>query len=223
VLFVPTTAPPGKLDAARAYGSEVRLVGTTFVERRDAAETFAAEHDLALVSPFDDARIIAGQGTCGLEITEDLEDIDVVIAPIGGGGLVAGLCLAITEARPSVSIVGVEVQGADTMGQALITGNPVAISPPETVADALTAFQVGALPFSIARERIAGPVGVDDDAILDAVRFLLARARLVVEPSGAVGVAALLSGRLALEGRSAVIILSGGNADPSILIRALTG
>jgi threonine dehydratase len=90
---MPTTAPLGKLDAAQAYGSEVRLVGTTFVERRDAAETFAAEHDLALVPPFDDPHIIAGQGTCGLEITEDLEDIDVVIAPIGGGGLVAGLCL----------------------------------------------------------------------------------------------------------------------------------
>lgn len=221
VLFMPVTTPSIKIDAARAYGAEVRLAGTTSTERRTAAEDLASQEGLVVIAPFDDAQVIAGQGTCGLEITEQLDDVDIVVAPIGGGGLIAGLCLAIADAWPPASVIGIEPQGSDAMGAALRSGRPVTIPPPTTIADGLMALQVGELPFAIARELLSDTLAVDDRAILDAVRFLLTRARLVVEPSGAVAVAALLDGQLPLAGRTAVVVLSGGNAAPSILTTAL--
>jgi threonine dehydratase len=217
VLFVPVTAPSVKIDAARAYGADVRPVGTTLTERQIAAEQLALDENLILVPPFDDPRVIAGQGTCGLELAEDAPDFDLLIAPVGGGGLVAGLAVALGALRPSTEVVGVEPRNANAMTAALAAGRPVTIPPPATIADGLMAQRVGELPFSIARERLSTTVLVDDTTILDAVRFLLTRARLVAEPSGAVGVAALLAGSLPLAGRTAIVVVSGGNLDPSLL------
>jgi threonine dehydratase len=221
VIFMPTTAPRTKVDAARGYGAEVRFAGTTSPERKAAAEDAVAREGLAMVPPFDDARIVAGQGTCLLEAFEDVPEPDVVLVPVGGGGLCAGSATVAAALRPATRVLGIEPTTADAMTRALAAGQVVTITPPRTIADGLMPLAVGALPFAVARRHVAGTVLVDDDAIRRAVRFLATRAKLVVEPSGAVGVAALLSGLVRLDGRTAIAVLSGGNVAPEFLAEVL--
>lgn len=226
VVFMPETAPAGKVAAARGYGADVRFAGTTSVDRRREAERLAASEGLTVVPPFDHPDIIAGQGSVGLEILEQLEELatefasaapDHLLVPVGGGGLLAGVSLVLKEARPDVRIHGVEPEAADGLYRALAAGEPVDTPVAPTIADGLCPLRIGSLPFEIVRERIVGSILVTDAEIRKAVHFLLTRARLVVEPSGAVGVAALLSGKLKLDGGVAVVVLSGGNADPALL------
>lgn len=226
VVFMPETAPAGKVAAARGYGADVRFAGTTSVDRRREAERLAASEGLTVVPPFDHPDIIAGQGSVGLEILEQLEELatefasaapDHLLVPVGGGGLLAGVSLVLKEARPDVRIHGVEPEAANGLYRALAAGEPVDTPVAPTIADGLCPLRIGSLPFEIVRERVAGSILVTDAEIRKAVHFLLTRARLVVEPSGAVGVAALLSGKLKLGGGVAVVVLSGGNADPALL------
>lgn len=221
VIFMPTSAPRTKVDAARGYGAEVRFAGTTSPERKAAAEHAVATEGFVMVPPFDDARIVAGQGTCLLEVFEELPTPGFVLVPVGGGGLCAGSALVAASCSQTTRVLGVEPHTADAMTRALAAGEVVTIAPPRTIADGLMPLAAGALPFALAREHLAGTVLVDDDAIRAAVRFLALRAKLIVEPSGAVGVAALLSGRVRLEGASAVVILSGGNVAPQFLAEIL--
>jgi threonine dehydratase len=209
VVFMPEDAPAAKVAAARAYGAEVRFAGLLSPERKRAAEEAARDEGLVVIPPFDDPRIVAGQGTVGLEILEQVPGVDVVLVPVGGGGLLAGVSLALEQA--DAVIHGVEPSAAPGMARALAAGAPVTIEPGPTRADGLKPVRVGDLPFAIVKERVAGVALVGEEAIAEAVRFLATRAKLVVEPSGAVGVAALLEGAIALDGRTAVVGLSGGN------------
>lgn len=213
VVFMPEDAPKMKSDAARGYGAEVRFAGLTSDDRRAACLAAMKADGLVLVPPFDDARIIAGQGTCGLELFEQAPvEIDEVLVPVGGGGLVAGIALVAAERGARVH--GVEPLTGNVLHAALAAGRPVDIPPPRTIADGLKPLRLGELNFAVVKDRVCQSILVTDEEIRTAMRFLMTRAKLVVEPSGAVGVAALLSGRLPLEGRSAVVVLSGGNFDP---------
>jgi len=226
VIFMPEDTPQPKVDAACGYGAEVRRAGLTSTERKLAAEAAAANEGFVIIPPFDHPHIVAGQGTVGLEIVEQVPDLEVVITPVGGGGLIAGIGVVLAAERPAARLVGVEAEAAPALSLAIERGAPVTIEPGSTLADGLKPVRVGELPFRIVAGRFAaGALGVelvDETSLRDAVRFLVTRARLIVEPSGAAGVAAILSGRLDLRGRTVVVVLSGGNVSTEVLAAILS-
>jgi threonine dehydratase len=213
VIVMLDQSVPHKLEATRALGAEVILGGRTSVALKERAEREAAERGFVYVPPFDDPEIIAGQGTVGLEILEDLPDVRSVVVPVGGGGLISGIAAAIKESRPHVRVFGAEPEGAPKMTLSLREGRIVTIPEPHTVADGLKPSRVGELTFEHARRTVDGMALVSDAEILAAARHLLLREKLVVEPSGAAALAAILSGKLPLPDGPAVAVLSGGNAD----------
>ena len=220
VIVMPTTAPAIKIDGVRRWGGEVILEGTTSMDRRRRAEAEAAARGLTMVPPFDHEWIIAGQGTCGLEILDQVPQASVVFVPIGGGGLAAGVAAAVKQSRPEVRVIGVEPAGAAKMTASLAAGEPVTLDRTETIADGLMPVRPGDLTFAHVRAFVDRVVTVSDDAIVRATLWLYFEAKQVVEPSGAATVAALLgdTGRtLAGEGDVAVAILSGGNVAPETL------
>lgn len=218
VVVMPTTAPAVKVDGARRLGAEVVFEGTTSVERQARAERIARDEGLTIVPPFDHGWIIAGQGTVGLEVFEAWKDVDVFVAPIGGGGLLSGSAAALRRLLPDVRIVGVEPSGSASMRAALDAGRPVELETIDTIADGLAPVRAGELTFEHVRELVDDVVTVEDDAIRAATRLLLHRHKLVVEYSGAATVAALRSGALGdVTGRKVALVLSGGNLDPAIL------
>ncbi len=217
VAVMPTTASSVKRRGAARLGAEVVLEGTTSVERRTRAEEIAAAEGLVLVPPFDHPDIVSGQGTVGLEIAADWPEADTVLVPIGGGGLAAGTALALRALRPGLRIVGVEPEGAASMRAALDAGRVVRIDGTETIADGLAPVQVGDLTYAMVRDLVDEVTLVPDDAIREAAVFLLDRAKLVAEFSGAATVAALRS-RVADVGDRVAAVVSGGNADVSALL-----
>jgi len=221
VVVMPTTAPGVKRRGAERLGAEVVFEGTTSEERRVRAEAIAAEEGLTIVPPFDDPRIIAGQGTVGLEIHGAWPEVELVAVPVGGGGLLSGIGAALRRLSPGVEIVGVEPEGAASMRRALDGGGPETLEGIDTIADGLAPVRVGELTYRHARELVDDVVTVDDDAIEEAASFLLRRQKLVVEFSGAAAVAALRSGRAPAKGRRAAAVLSGGNAEPTALRKLL--
>lgn len=218
VVVMPITVPQVKRNGTERLEAEVVLEGTTSLERRAKAESIAEEQGLVIVPPFDDATIIAGQGTVGLEIAEDWDAFDWVLVPIGGGGLCSGTAAALRGLRPDVRILGVEPTGGASMKAALEAGEPVTLDRSESVADGLLPLRTGNLTFEHVRELVDDVVLVDDDAIRDAASLLFKQQRLVVEFSGAAAVAALRSGRVEAEGRGVVAVVSGGNVDPAVLM-----
>ncbi|MCS6801679.1 MAG: pyridoxal-phosphate dependent enzyme [Chloroflexota bacterium] len=219
-IFMPTDAPAAKVAATRSYGAAIRWYDRETEDRAALAAEFAAAMGATLLPPFDHPDIIAGQGTAALELLEEIPDLDTMLVPVGGGGLIAG-SLLVTAGR-GVAVFGVEPAAADDTTQSLRAGRRVAISPPQTIADGLRATMPGELTFPILQRCVAGILTVSEEAIAAAVRFLLLRLKLLVEPSGAVGVAALLSGTLR-GGRRVGVILSGGNVDPGALAALLVG
>lgn len=217
VVVMPTTAPKVKRDGAERLGAEVVFEGTTSVERKERAEKIASEQGLAMVPPFDHRHIIAGQGTVGLEIARDWPDVDLVLAPIGGGGLASGVAAAVKRMLPSTSVVGVEPAGAASMRKALDNGSPALLEAIDTIADGLAPIIAGDLTFEHARDLMDDVVTVDDQAIRKATGFLVHRHKLVVEYSGAATTAALLARRVKVDGRRVAAIVSGGNLDPDLL------
>ena len=223
VVVMPETAPAVKVEGTRSYGAEVLFEGTTSVQRKRRAEAVAAERGLTMVPPFDHPEIIAGQGTVGSEILEDRPSVETVYAPIGGGGLIAGVAAALKQRRPSTRVVGVEPVGAAAMARSVEAGAPVTLDAVESIADGLLPVRPGDLTFAHVAAFVDRIVTVEDDAIAAAVRWLATRAKLVVEPSGAATVAAVLfSGRsdAAADGAT-VAILSGGNIAPAKLAALL--
>jgi threonine dehydratase len=192
VVVMPTTAPPNKVEGAKALGAEVILEGTTSVARRKRAEDEAAARGLVMMPPFDHPWIIEGQGTCALEILEDLPSTSCIVVPIGGGGLIAGVAAAVTQRRPDVRVIGVEPAGAAKMTASLAKGEPVTLDSTATIADGLMPVRPGDLTFAHVREWVDRVVTVDDRQIAEATLWLHDRGRLVVEPSGAATVAAPL-------------------------------
>lgn len=218
-VVMPATAPAGKVDATRGYGGEVVQTDGDLL---DTCLTLLDERGLTLVHPFDDAEVIAGQGTVGLEILEDIPDADVIVVPIGGGGLIAGIAAACRALRPSLRIVGVEPEGADVMSRSLANDRPARIPHNDTIADGLAAPFAGDLTFAHVRAQVDEVVRVSDDAIVDAMRRIIERCKVVTEPAGAASVAALLGGQVKLSpGARVVGVLSGGNVSAARLATLL--
>jgi threo-3-hydroxy-L-aspartate ammonia-lyase len=217
VICMPDDAPAVKVTATRGYGAEVIFYDRLKDDRDAVARGIAAERGMTLVPPYDDLRIMAGAGTAALELVEHVPDLDAALVPIGGGGLIAGSAIAIHGANPKTRIFGVEPAGADDTLQSLRAGERVGIAPPSTIADGLRVAKPGALTFPVVQRHVEDILVVSDDEILDAVRFALLRLKMVVEPSGAVTLAALLFGRLPSEVSRVGAIISGGNIDPPVL------
>jgi threonine dehydratase len=210
-----------KLDAAAAYGAEVLRLGDTPLEAFEAMYRVRDERGLVLIHPFDDPGVLAGQGTVALELLEDVPDVGTVVVPIGGGGLIGGMTIALRHARPGVRIVGVEPEGAPTMTRALAAGEPVSLETVETVADGLSAPFAGALTHALVRDHVDDVVLVSDDEIMGAMRLLALRAKVVAEPAAAAGLAALMAGRVAPAPGPVVVIVSGGNVAGEIVAAAM--
>ena len=219
VVVMPTTAPAVKVEGARRLGAEVILEGTTSLERQKRAEAEAAERGLTIVPAFDDRDIIAGQGTVGREILAQWPEVETVLVPIGGGGLISGVAAWLRSERPSCRVIGVEPENADAMARSIAAGAPVTITPKPTIVDGLMPVRPGDITFAHVRDLVHDIILVTDEEIAAATARLLGTGKLVVEFSGAATVAALLSGRFEPDGRRTVAVLSGGNLDPA---RALT-
>jgi threonine dehydratase len=212
-VVMPLAASRTKVEASRGYGAEVVQHGTNSMEAFARAYELAQERQLVFVHPFEDIAVQAGQGTVGLEILAQTPDVDDVIVPIGGGGLIAGIALAIKETRPSVRVFGVEPEGAPSMRRSLDTGHAVRLDRVQTIADGLAAPMAGELSYAIVKRYVDDVVLVTDDDIAGAMRDLLLSAKLLAEPAGASAVAALLTGKLPVAGRRVVCVVSGGNVD----------
>jgi threonine dehydratase len=213
-VVMPSGAPTSKIEATRGYGAEIVLHD----DRATLFDKLAEVRDsrgLSFVHPFDDAEIIAGAGTTGLEILEDLPDADVIVVPIGGGGILSGIASAVRQIRPGTRLVGVELEEGPGMAPALAAGMPVTVNRPwNTIADGMTPPFVGALPLEIVRETVDEVVGISEPAIIEAMKLLMTRAKLYVEGAGAAATAALLDGRVRVPpGAKVVALISGGNVD----------
>jgi threonine dehydratase len=217
VVVMPTTAPKVKRDGAEGFGAEVIYEGTTSLERRAKAEEVAEEEGLVIVPPFDHRHIIAGQGTVGLEIAREWPDVDLVLAPIGGGGLASGVAASVKRLLPAAKVIGVEPVGAASMRKALDEERPVVIDKIDTIADGLAPVMVGELTYEHAYNLIDDVVTVSDEAIREATALLVGKQKLIVEFSGAAATAALLSKVVDVADARVAVIISGGNLDPTLL------
>ena len=211
-VVMPTNVTAAKREGAERLGARIVLAGTTTHERADKAQEIAAAEGLTMVHPYDDPMIIAGQGTVGLEIAEDLPDVGMVLVPVGGGGLSAGVATAVKLMLPGARVVGVEPVSAPKLYRAREKGAPVKLESTGGLADGLQASEIGGRPFLHHQAYLDDVVLVDDKPLSDAMRHLLDRMKIVVEPSGAITVAALMTGALT-PARSTVAILSGGNIE----------
>jgi threonine dehydratase len=217
-VFVPTDAPLAKVEAARGQGAVVNIGGDSVDACLEMAQERARDGGLAFVHPFDDRDIIAGQGSLGLELLDDVPDLAKVIVPVGGGGLCSGIAIAIKAARPEVEVVGVQAAACAPYPESLQRGEPVPASSVLTIADGIAVKRPGDLTLALLAEHADGVVVVDEDATAEAMVVLMERCKLVVEGAGAVGVAALLGGQVRAAPRgTTVAILSGGNVDPGLL------
>ncbi len=217
VVVMPTTAPKVKVEGTKRLGGEVVFEGTTSVERKLRAESIAEEEGLVVVPPFDHRHIIAGQGTTGLEVAKSWPDVDVVLAPIGGGGLASGVAAAVKRMLPGARVYGVEPVGAAAMRAALDHDGPTLLTETDSIADGLLPLIAGQLTFEHARELLDDVITVSDEAIREATAMLVNRQKLVVEFSGAATTAALLEQKVDVEGARVAAVISGGNLDPSLL------
>jgi threo-3-hydroxy-L-aspartate ammonia-lyase len=210
-IVMPDDAPAAKLEATRGYGAEIVSYDRWTEDRDEIGRRLASERGVELVRPYDDPLVMAGQGTAALELLEDVPDLDVLVAPVGGGGLIAGCATVATAVQPGIRVVGVEPVAGDDTRRSLAAGERVNVGVPRTIADGLQAAEPGELTFEVNRRLLDSVVTVSDDEILEAMAFLFDRMKLVVEPSGAVGVAALLNGRVEPSGRRVGVVISGGN------------
>jgi threonine dehydratase len=211
VVVMPQDAPAEKVEATRGYGGEVVFYDRYGEDREALGKALAAERGLVLVPPYEDPMVMAGQGTAALELLEDAGPLDVLVVPVSGGGLIAGSATAAKALHPRVRVIGVEPEAGDDTKRSLAAGKRVEIPVPRTIADGLQVSTPGELTFEVNRRLVDEVVTVTEEAIVDAMAFLFERLKLVVEPSGAVGVAALLCGAVEVPGPRAGVILSGGN------------
>ncbi|NUK24425.1 threonine ammonia-lyase [Streptomyces lunaelactis] len=219
-VFMPAGAPLPKVAATRQYGAEVRLQGQVIEETLAAAQEYAHDTGAVFIHPFDHPDIIAGQGTVGLEILEQCPEVRTIVVGMGGGGLAAGIAVAVKALRPDVKLIGVQAEGAAAYPPSLAAGHPVSIESPATMADGIKVGRPGDVPFKIIGDLVDEVRTVSEDALAGALLLCLERAKLVVEPAGASPVAALMSDPHAFQG-PVVALLSGGNVDPLLMQRIL--
>jgi threonine dehydratase len=219
-VFMPEGATIPKVEATRAYGADVRFSGTTIDRALDAARSFARDTGAAFIPPFDHPDIVAGQGTLGLEILAKMPDVRTIVVCTGGGGLLAGVALAVKSQRPDVTVVGVQAAGAAAYPASLAQGGPVELATMATMADGIAVGRPGDVPFAIVRDLVDRVETVTEEEISRAVLLLLERAKLVVEPAGAAAAAAVLARPTSFTPPVAVV-LSGGNVDSLVLLRII--
>jgi len=228
LIVMPSDAPQVKVDATRAYGAEIRFYDRARESREAIAQALAEERGAIVVPAFDDPFIIAGQGTVGLEIAQQARllgaQLDLALAPVGGGGLMAGTSIALKARHPDIEIFGVEPAAFDDTRRSLEAGKRVAApAAGRSLCDSLESPMPGELTFPILQENLTGVLTVTDAEVAEAMRYAFNTLKLVVEPGGSVALAALLAGKLQLAGRTAVIILSGGNVDPELYAKVIKG
>ena len=223
VIVMPEDAPRSKLAATRGYGAEVVFYDRQRDDREGVARELAAREGLTVVPPYDDYLVMAGQGTCALELFEDVPDLDALLTPCGGGGLFAGASTAAKSLRPEVRCYAVESELSDDTRQSFRRGERVHIPPPPTIADGMRTQTPGALTFPVLQRNAEDVLAVMEEEIVGALRFMLSRMKLLVEPTGAVAAAAVLYGKLPPGTRKVGVVLSGGNVDADVLARLLTG
>jgi threonine dehydratase len=213
-IVMMANSSPYKIAETEALGAKVVLCGNTFEERWETTYRLQRETGRVLLHPYDSEETIAGDGTLGLELLEQLPGEFQVVVPVSGGGLIAGIATAVKLSRPGCAVVGVQPEANGSMRRSLEAGQRVNVGPVRTVADALVASTPGERTFEIARERVDGVLLVSEEEILEAARFLAGRQKIIAEPGGAVGVAALLAGKVPASGTDVVCVISGGNVPP---------
>jgi threonine dehydratase len=221
-IVMPEDAPQAKVEATRGYGAEIVAYDRYSQSREELGRALADERGLELVPPYDDPLVMAGQGTAALELLEDAGALDALVVPVGGGGLIAG-CATVARASGAVRVVGVEPEPGDDTRRSLERGERVRIEVPRTIADGLQATQPGALTWEVNSRRVDEVVTVSDAQLLDAMAFLFDRMKLVTEPSGAAGVAALLAGKVETRGGRVGVVVSGGNVGVTRFAELLAG
>ena len=212
-IIMPLDAPASKLAATRGYGAEVVLYDRYTENRAEVGERLQKERGALLVPPFDDELIMAGQGTAAMELLEDVPDLDCLVVPVSGGGLMAGSALASRHLRPSIVLYGVEPEAGSDTAQSLAKGERVAIEIPKTIADGLQVAQPGELTFPILQKTLKGVLLVSDEELIETLSWMLERMKILVEPSGVAGAAAVRHRKADFSGRKVGVILSGGNVD----------
>ena len=220
-IVMPGTAPLSKVMATRGYGAEVVQVGTVYDDAYKKACEIQAATGATFLHPFDDPYVIAGQGTIGIEIIEDLEDVDMVIVPIGGGGIASGIAKAVKSLKPSVKMVGVEAENAASMLEAVKQGCPCTIKTTPTIADGIAVARAGQLTCEMIKDYVDEIVTVSEDDIARAILFLMEKGKVVAEGAGATPVAALLAGKIKEQGQNICCVISGGNSDINMIERII--
>lgn len=220
-VFMPVFAPPLKVIATRSYGAQVILTGDTFDDAFKAAMEYGAKSGATFVHPFNDPDIIAGQGTVGLEIFEQLEQIDAVMVPIGGGGLIAGIAIALKQLNPNIRIIGVEADGAQSMKVSVDAKELKTLNSVNTIADGIAVKSPGNLTYEVTRKLVDELVIVNDAEIAHTAYLLLQRAKILAEPAGVAAMAAVLFNKVDVAGKNVVAVISGGNINMSILEQIL--
>jgi threonine dehydratase len=216
VIVMPETAPRVKVEGVKKKGGQVVLAGTTSAHRKQKAEEIVAQEGLVMIPPFEHLDVIAGQGTCGLEILEQCPDVATILVPVGGGGLLAGIATAVASLKPAVRVVGVEPTGAAKLTAALAAGHPVKLESTKSLADGLMPLAVGDIPFAQFSDTVRESALVSDDELARAVRYLHEDVKLHAEPSGAATTAALMAGKVCDLTGPVVAVVSGGNVDPDL-------
>jgi len=216
-IVMPAISPVAKIQATEGYGANVILFGEAFDDALAHAKETSEKTGATFLHPFNDENVIAGQGTIGLEILDECPDVDVITVPIGGGGLISGISIAVKEQRPEVEVYGVEAASAASMQASLEAGKIIRVENLDTVADGIAVKTPGNLTFRICKDLLSGVATVEELEVTRTLFMLLERAKLVVEPAGTVGLAALQHGKIDIKGKTAVAVLSGGNIDMSLL------
>lgn len=216
-IFMPIFTPPLKVIATRGYGADVVLAGDTFDDAFAASQQFCKEHNASYIHPFNDPLVIAGQGTVGLEVYNQLNSVDAVVVPIGGGGLIAGVALAIKNINPNVKVIGVQAAGAPSMEQSVKKGEIITLPKVHTIADGIAVKTPGTLTYELVKEYVDEIVTVTDTEIAHTAYLLLQRCKILAEPAGVTSVAAVLYGKSNFAGKNVVPIVSGGNINMQLL------
>ncbi|MDL2258374.1 threonine/serine dehydratase [Eubacteriales bacterium OttesenSCG-928-K08] len=220
VVVVPENTPPLKIENARAMGAEVILWDRKYAERWKKVRAEVAEHNYTIVHPYEDFTVMAGQGTIGLEILEDLPDVETVLVPIGGGGLISGISTAIKATNPNIRVIGVQVAASAAYAASRKAGKPIAVEPTPTIADGLTCTRPGENPYPIIEKLVDDIVAVSEEDLREAVKIVGSDAKLVAEPSACVGIAALLGGNVSVRPNEKVCtVLTSGNWDIDMIAR----
>ncbi len=222
VICMPDGAPISKVEATKALGAEVHLVPGTYDDAYEEALRLQKETGATFIHPFDDDEVIAGQGTIGIEILEQIDDVDAVIVPIGGGGLISGVAYAVKQLRPDVKVYGVQAANAAGMVESRKAGEPITLDSVSTFADGIAVKHPGNTTFEMIQKYVDDIVTVSEDEIATAILALIEKQKLIAEGAGAVGVAAAMFGKLPIKGKKAVCVVSGGNIDVNILSRVIT-